>query len=174
MNNVHQLCDGYFDTYKSIFGNKKQKTNSTEENLERELEKLLSFEINRGEFEELTNDIYNNQDSNDFKITISKITCDLKNPKKIWTEVTSQKISKSDVKELYRELIQKYTEALEREKSNDIRKCNTLNVLNNLGSIFTGVYFHYKDVPKEIMFQRSITERIKLRKERFNELKRKE
>ena len=159
MNNVHQLCDGYFDTYKSIFGNKKQKTNSTEENLERELEKLLSFEINRGEFEELTNDIYNNQE-----ITISKITCDLKNPKKIWTEVTSRKISKSDTKELYNELIQKYTEALEREKSNDIRKCSTLNVLNNLGSIFTGVYFHYKDVPKEILFQRSITERIKLRK----------
>ena len=47
---------------------------------------------------------------------------------------------------------------------NDIRKYNILNLLNNVGSIFTGTYLHYKDVPKETIFERSIAERIKLRK----------
>ena len=35
-------------------------------------------------------------------------------------------------------------------------------------------YFHYKDMPKETMFEGNIVERIKLRKEGFNEIKRKE
>ena len=65
---------------------------------------------------------------------------------------------------LYNELIQKDIEALEGGKSNDIRKYNILNLLNNVGSIFTGTYLHYKDVPKETIFERSIAERIKLRK----------
>ena len=65
---------------------------------------------------------------------------------------------------LYNELIQKDIEALEGGKSNDIRKYNILNLLNNVGSIFTGTYLHYKDVPKETIFEKSIAERIKLRK----------
>ena len=65
---------------------------------------------------------------------------------------------------LYNELVQKDNEALEGGKSNDIRKYNILNLLNNVGSIFTGTYLHYKDVPKETIFERSIAERIKLRK----------
>ena len=65
---------------------------------------------------------------------------------------------------MYNELIQKDIEALEGGKSNDIRKYNILNLLNNVGSIFTGTYLHYKDVPKETIFERSIAERIKLRK----------
>ena len=65
---------------------------------------------------------------------------------------------------MYSELIQKDNEALTGGKSNDIRKYNILNLLNNVGSIFTGTYLHYKDVPKETIFERSIAERIKLRK----------
>ena len=65
---------------------------------------------------------------------------------------------------LYNELVQKDNEALEGGKSNDIRKYNILNLLNNVGSIFTGTYLHYKDVPKETIIERSIAERIKLRK----------
>ena len=49
-----------------------------------------------------------------------------------------------------------------------------MNVLNNVGSIFTGAYLHYKDVPKETMFERSIAERTKLRREGLDEIKRKE
>ena len=58
-----------------------------------------------------------------------------------------------------------YQETLIREKS---------NILNSVGSIFTGTYLHYKNVPKETMFERSITERIKSRRGRLDEIKRKE
>ena len=43
------------------------------------MQKPLWFEINKKEFEELAGDIYNNQDNNDFQITINKRTYDLKN-----------------------------------------------------------------------------------------------
>ena len=62
---------------------KKKNPKSTEENTERDLQKPLWLEINRKEFEELTSDIYNNQDSNDFKIIKNKRTYDLKKAKKI-------------------------------------------------------------------------------------------
>ena len=65
-----------------------------------------------------------------------------------------------------------------KKKGDDIRKYNVLNiyfnVFNDVGTTFTGTYLHYQDAPKETMFERSIAERIKLRKERFDEIKRKE
>ena len=109
-----------------------------------------------------------------FKIIISNRTSDLKNAKTFWTEVTTRKTTKSKAKKLYTELIQKDIDILEREKSNRFEKYNILNILNNVGSIFTGAYLHYKNVPKETMFERSIAERTKLRRERLDEIKRKE
>ena len=53
-------------------------------------------------------------------------------------EVTTRKTSKSKAKKLYNELIQKDIDVLEREKSNDIRKYNILDILNNVGLVFTG------------------------------------
>ena len=47
------------------------------------MQKPLWFEINKKEFEELTRNIYNNQDNNDFKIIINKRTYDLKSAKKV-------------------------------------------------------------------------------------------
>ena len=45
------------------------------------------FKINTKEFEELTGDIYNNQNNNDFKITINKKkNYDLKNAKQTLSE----------------------------------------------------------------------------------------
>ena len=46
------------------------------------MQKPLWFEINEKKFEELTGDIYNNQDKNDFRIIRNKRTYDLKNAKK--------------------------------------------------------------------------------------------
>ena len=137
------------------------------------MQKPLWFEINKKEFEELARDIYNNQDNNDFQITINKRTYDLKNQKKIWTEVTAHKTTKSEMKRLYNKLIQKDTDTLKREKSNKFQKYNVLIILENVGSVFTGAYFHYKNVPKETMFERSIAERAKLR-DRLDEIKRTE
>ena len=64
------------------------------------MQKPLWFEINKKEFEELTGDIYNNQDNNNFKIIINKKTYDLKNAKKIWMEVITNKIRKGEAKKL--------------------------------------------------------------------------
>ena len=119
------------------------------------MQKLLWFEINKKEVEELTGDIYNNQDNKDFKIIINKRTYDLINTKNFWMGVTTRKITRREAKKLYSKLIQKDTDALEREKSNDTRKYNILNILNNVGSIFTtDTDSHYKDVPKETMLER--------------------
>ena len=49
-----------------------------------------------------------------------------------------------------------------------------MNIPKNVGTVFTGAYLHYKDVPKETKFERSIVERIKSRKGRLDEIERKE
>ena len=141
-----------------------------EEKTKREMQKSLWFEINNKEFEEWTGDIYNNQDNNDFKIVIKK---ELMVQKTLY-EVSTRKTTKWEVKKLYNKLIQKDTDTLEREKNDRFKNYNVLNILNNVGSIFTGAYLHYKNMPKETMFERSIEERIKLRTERLDEIKRKE
>ena len=189
MANVKQLYDKYFDPFKKkcdsqkvkdeekrgrhykqleIIDKKKQKSEWTEEKPKREMQEPLWFEIKKKEFEELTRDIYNNQENNDFKIVINKRTYDLKNAKKFWTEVTTHKTTKYEAKKLYKELIQKEIDTLEREKRSRFEKYNILNILNNVGSIFTGVYLHYKNVPKQTIFERSIAGRTKLTRKRFN------
>ena len=87
-----------------------------------------------------------------------------KTQKKFWTEVTTSKITKSEAKKLYNELVKKDIDTLEKSKSNKFEKHDILNILDNVGSIFIGAYSHYKDVPKETLFERSIAEKIKLRK----------
>ena len=69
---------------------------------------------------------------------------------------------------MYNELIQKEIDALKTEKSNSNKKYNILKILENINAIFTGNYLHYKELPKETIFERSIADRIKSRKERFN------
>ena len=145
------------------------------------MKKKIWLEINKKELEELTREIYNNQDKNDFKIIINRRPYDLKNAKKIWRKVTIHKSTKSDTKNLYNELIQKDNDALEKEKNyaereevDGIIKYNVLNILKNVSSIFSGAYLDYKNVPKEAMFERSIEERINLRRGRLDKIERKE
>ena len=71
-------------------------------------------------------------------------------------------------------MIQKDIDTLEKSKSNKPGKHNILNILKNVGTIFTGAYLHYKDVPKETIFERIIAERTKLRRQRSDETERKE
>ena len=52
------------------------------EQTEEKMQIPLWFKINKPEFDELTSDIYDNQNNKDFKITINKKTYDLKNAKK--------------------------------------------------------------------------------------------
>ena len=90
-------------------------------------------------------------------------------------EIFTRKISKSEAKELHKDLIQAETNALNGEKSSDIRKYNILNILNNVGSVLSvDTYLHHKDVPKETLFEKSIVEKNKLRRQRLDEIERKE
>ena len=138
------------------------------------MQKPLWFKINRKKFDELTRNIYNNQDNNDFKFIINRRTYDLENAKKFWTEVTTHKTTKSEAEKLYNELIQKDIDTLKKIKSNKPEKHNILNILENVGTIFTGSYLHYKDVPKETMSERSIADRTKLRRQKSDGIERKE
>ena len=138
------------------------------------MQKSLLFKINKKEFKELIGDIYKNQDNNYFKIIINKRTYDLKKVKKKLTEVTTHKTTKSEAKKLYKKLIQMFIDTMESEKSNRLKKYNILNILGNIGSMFIGAYFHNNNVPKETMFEKSIAERSKLRRERLDEIKREE
>ena len=64
-------------------------------------------------------------------------------------KVTTSKTTKIEAKKLYSELIQIDIDGLEGKKRNYIRKYKILNILNNIGLIFTtDIFLHYKDVPK--------------------------
>ena len=118
---VYQLFNsfGFNKEFAPLLFSKKE-SQQTEENIQ----KPLWFKINKPEFEEITEDIYNNQNNKDFVIIINKKTYDLKNAKIFWTEVTTSKISKNETKKVYKELIQKNIDALTRGKSNSIKKHN--------------------------------------------------
>ena len=119
------------------------------EQTEEKMQISLWFRINKSEFDKLTSNIYDNQNNKDFKITINKKTYDLKNAKKFWTKITKSKVSKNEAEKLYKKLIQKDIDALEREKSNSIKKHNILKILKNIGAMFTGAYLHYGEVLKK-------------------------
>ena len=75
---------------------------------------------------------------------------------------------------MYKELIQKDINAQEREKSNSIKKNNTLKILKNIGAIFTGTYLHYGEVPKKAIVERNIAENVKLKRRRIAEIEEEE
>ena len=88
--------------------------------------------------------------------------------KNVLLEITTKNISKNEALKRCNDLIkpnadlQTYAKFKGKNKGNNI-----LNILNNIeSSLFDGLYFHYKDVPK-----RSIAERVKLRRPRLNEVK---
>ena len=51
---------------------------------------------------------------------------------------------------------------------------NIISWIISVSSIFTVAHLYYKKVPKEKFFERCIAERTKLRRERSDEVKRKE
>ena len=90
------------------------------------------------------------------------------------TRVTASKISRNEAKKLYKELIQKGIDALEREKSNRIKKHNILKILKNIGAIFTGAYLHYGEVLKKTIVERNIVGNVKLKRRRIAEIEEEE
>ena len=76
------------------------KNESEETKEKKKMQRPLWFKINKPEFDELTSNIYDNQNNKDFKITINKKTCDLKNAKKFWAKVIISKISRNEAKKI--------------------------------------------------------------------------
>ena len=74
--------------------------NESEETKEKKMLRPLWFKINKPEFEKLTSNIYDKKNNKDFKITIKKKTCDLKNAKKFWAKVTISKVSRNEAKKI--------------------------------------------------------------------------
>ena len=76
---------------------------------------------------------------------------------------------------MYSHLIIPDIVALEGSKSKSKgKRNNVLNVVKNLESVFPGVYLHYnKGVSKKTLFEKGFTERTKLRRERLDEIERK-
>ena len=141
-----------YQLFNSFGFNKEFPPLSSQIKLEQTEEKMqipLWLRINKSEFDKLTSEIQDNQNNKDFKITINKKTYDLKNAKKFWTKITKSKVSKNEAEKLYKKLIQKDIDALEREKSNSIKKYNILKILKNIGAIFPGNYLHYGKLPKK-------------------------
>ena len=91
-------------------------------------------------------------------------------------EITTKTISKHEARKLYNDLIKPDVDALKHAKGKGKNKrTNILNILSNTeSSLFEGVYFHYKDVPKKTWYERSIAERAKLRRQRLDEVKKRE
>ena len=48
-----------------------------------------------------------------------------------------------------------------------------MDILNDVGLIFGNIYFHYKDMPIETEYERSIAHRAKLKSQRLDEVKKK-
>ena len=71
-------------------------------------------------------------------------------------------------------MTQKDIDALEREKSNSIKKSNIFETLENIGARFTGTYLHYKEVPKKAIVEKDIAKSVKLRKRRIAEIEEEE
>ena len=131
------------------------------------------FRLNKNDFNSFTQDVYNNLNNNKFKTTVNKKAYDLLNAKKFSVKITTQKISEKEALKLFSDLINPDIPALEKTKGKGKdRRNNIFNVLNNVESVFTGVYLNYSDKSSES--EESIAERTKVRRQRFDEIAKKE
>ena len=141
-------------------------------NLLKEISKPLWIKITRNEFISLIKDIANNLDDKDYQTAADKRNCDLKTAENFLLEITTKKISKVEARKLYNDLIKPDVDALEQTKGKrKNERNNNLNIINNIeSSIFEGVYLHYSDDKSELEKEESIAERTKLRRQRWDEI----
>ena len=151
----------------------KQPTQLNQLNLNK-VSKPLSIELPRNDFISLIKDVVDNLDNKDYQTTIDKGKYDLKNAEKYLPEIITKKISKNEARERYNSLIKPDVDmlnnALRRSKG---KRNNILVILDNIKSSFFEVfYFHYQDKSSET--EESIAERTKLRRQRSDEIAKKE
>ena len=70
--------------------------------------------LNKNDFDSLTQGVYNNLNNYEFKTTVDKQTYDLKNAQQFWVKITIQRISEKEALKLYSDLIPPDTTALEK------------------------------------------------------------
>ena len=89
-------------------------------------------------------------------------------------KISTKKVNENEACELYNGLIEPDRNTLMNAKGRGKNKRNNiLSVLSNIeSSIFDGVYLNYFDKQSEL--EESIAERTKLRRQRFNEIAKKE
>ena len=89
-------------------------------------------------------------------------------------KITTSKISVKEAFKLYSDLVIPDIATLEKSSRSKGRTNNILNILKNFESVFTGVYLNYSDKPSESELEESIAERTKLRRQRSEEIAKKE
>ena len=146
----------------------KQSTQSKHLN-SNEISKSLWIKIPKSDFILLINHVVDNLDDKNYQTTVYKGKYDLKNAEKYLLEIITTKTSKDEARKLYNDLIKPDVDALKHVKGKGKNKRD--NILNIESSLFEGVYYHCKDVPKETEYERSIAERAKLRRQRLDEVK---
>ena len=116
--------------------------------------------MSRRDFDLLIKYVADNLDNKNYKTTINGVDYDLKKAKEFLLEVGFKKISKCEACNLYNSFIKPDIDVLRKAtgKGKDKRN-NILEALNNIeSSLFEGIYLHYKNVPKETEFEKSIAE----------------
>ena len=96
------------------------------------MQKPSWIKLNKNDFYSLTQYVYNNLNSDEFKTTINKKAYGLKNEKKFLEKITTQRISKKEALKLYSDLIIPDIPELGKSKSKSKgRRNNILNALKN-------------------------------------------
>ena len=136
------------------------------------IQKSTWIELSRENFKSLINDVVDNLDNDKYKTLVGGSKYDLENAEKFLLEIINKKITENEARKLYNNLIEPDIAALEKSTSRSADKGNNiLNILSNLELVFTGVYLHYDDKPES---EESIAERTKLRRQRLDEIAKKE
>ena len=139
-----------------------------------EISKPLWIEIPRNDFISLIKEVVDSLDNNYFQTTVNKRKYDLKKAEKYMLQIIIKKISTNEAFELYNSLIKPDVHTLNNALSRGRnRRNNILAILDNIkSSLFDNVYFHYQDKSSET--EESIAQRTKLRRQRSDEIAKKE
>ena len=107
-----------------------------------EISKPLWIKLTRKDFDSLIKDVVNNLD-NELTTIVSGKKYDLKNAEKFLLEIINKKSTENEARDLNNNLVKPDIFALEKSTSRSKDKSNNfLNILSNLESVFTGLYFH--------------------------------
>ena len=201
MNKVHQLYYKYFGTYKKEYDSedlneedknfdnnqykipsKKKQKPSIEQPMQlkqlnsNEISKPSWIEGSRKDFDLLIEDVSDSLANKDYKTTLNDVNYDFKKAEEFLLEIGTKKINKNEARDLYNSFIKPDVDLLRKATGKGKGKRNNiLEVSNNLeSSLFEGIYLHYKNLPKETEFERSIAEGSKFRREKIAEIEREE